>query len=411
MNYKELIKALRSGTVPRDGASEIFVGHDQQISELMHELRDVKDSNASSIRFIQGNYGSGKTMITSYLVEQALQMNYCVSHIVIDPTLQLGNFDQVYRSFCQNLRSPQSQNGSGLINILENWSLKQLRTYQKVEGIDASSVLNPEQERNYISFLEKELVAVRNIEPSLSRAIAHYAGGKIKKNSELSKYALDWIRANDNVPSKEYANQLQLKGKISRDDAYKFLIDLLLIIREAEYSGTLIIFDEVETIRNIPQKNIRIKAYTELRHIIDDISAGRFASTLLLVTATPELFNNRTGIKEYPALEDRIKQIFNNGNETSNKQPIIELQSIGFDDLKCLAEKIKVIHGESEEWNISNRVSDLDVEKITQNIATGTMGIQESDPREFIRKTVEIFDLLKKYPDRSIDDLIPDIGN
>lgn len=409
MNGKQLLKALRVGTVPQYGIEEILVGHENQIEELLQEIAEIKEKQSSAIRFIQGEYGSGKTMLTAYLMEKALNMNFCVSQVIIDPTVQLGNFAQVYNSFCQNLRSPQSMDGSGIVNVLEKWAFKQFCIYQNVEGMEETS-LNQEQINNFMTHLETEMVSVLNLEPSFARAVGSFAAGKVNKNSELSKYALDWIRGSDKIPSKEYSKQLGLKGKINGDDAYNFLKGVLMLTKEAGYAGTIVVLDEVETIRNIPNKSIRKKAYEIIRHILDDIGAGKFTCALFLITATPEFFTHRTGIKEYTALEERIRLIISEGGNRSNKQPILELLPLQKEHLFLLASKIRKIHGEAEGWDIMNRIPDPDLTSLAQYVSSGALGIQESEPRAFLKKLIECFDIVKEKPNKTTQDLIPKTG-
>ncbi|MES0490252.1 MAG: BREX system ATP-binding domain-containing protein [Leptospirales bacterium] len=410
MNGIELLKALRTGTVPKEGLSEIIVGHEAQISELMSELTKVKKDNISSVRFIQGDYGSGKTMLSTYLVEQALSMNFCISQIVIDPTVQLGNFTQVYSAFCRNFKTPNSRDGSGIINILEEWSLQQLRMHQSIEGLSDSATINLEQAKDFMSHIENELVSVRNMDPSLSRAMAAFAGGKVQKNSELSKYALDWIRASDKIPAKDFSKQLGLKGKIAGDNAYNFLKGILLLAKEAGYAGTLIVLDEVETVMRLQQPTQRLKAYEILRHILDDTAAGQFQNSLFLVTATPQFFSETKGIRQYPALIERIRKIKNLDSSGSKKQPILELSPLNESDLSLLATKIRVIHGVAEDWQIMNKISDEGLAALVSHLSTGAFGIKESGPRKFIRELVEAFDLLKEFPEKTIKELLPKIG-
>lgn len=56
---REIINALRNGTVPNEGLEYLATGIDTEIQELTNEL-DYISSGHSSIRFIHGEYGSGQ---------------------------------------------------------------------------------------------------------------------------------------------------------------------------------------------------------------------------------------------------------------------------------------------------------------------------------------------------------------
>lgn len=88
MKDRDLLKVLRRGTVPSHSISRILVGQARIIRALEDDLDDV-GRNICSVRFIQGEYGSGKTMLTSSFMEKALQSRYCISQVVITPNIQL----------------------------------------------------------------------------------------------------------------------------------------------------------------------------------------------------------------------------------------------------------------------------------------------------------------------------------
>jgi hypothetical protein len=403
MKDKELLKALRCGSVPQKGFDQLFVGNENQTKELMNELQQIQKGKGASVRFLSGPYGAGKTMVTSYLTEKALEMKWATAQVVINPSVRLGNFHEVYRCFCHNLRTQQSGGGSGIINVLDTWSSNQLKIFHKIEGI-TDNFLNPDEVRRYKTHIENELVSVRNFDPSFSRALSTYASGRVTKNFDLSKYALDWIRASDKIPSRDYSKELGLKGKIDKDDAEKFLKGILLLTLEAGFHGTLFVLDEVETIRTIPNKKERHNAYEILRKIIDDSASGQYRSTLFLITATPDFFQSRQGVKEYKALDERISAP--EKTECTNiKQPIIHLYPLEENDLSELAEKIRKIHGETEEWDISHKVPDSILPKLTRYIGRTFTDIK-SDPRKFIREIINVFDNLKANPELKIEEMI-----
>ena len=60
---REIINALRNGTVPNEGLEYLATGIVTEIQELTNEL-DYISSGHSSIRFIHGEYGSGKTFLS-----------------------------------------------------------------------------------------------------------------------------------------------------------------------------------------------------------------------------------------------------------------------------------------------------------------------------------------------------------
>jgi hypothetical protein len=405
-DIKDCLKALRIGTVPAKNLEQFFVGHHAQLKELIGELEEIQHSGGSFVRFISGDYGSGKTMLTSCLMEKAIEKKFAFSQVIIDPNIQLGNFQDVYRSFCHSLRTPQSGEGSGIVHILNDWAYQQLNKFQKIES-KVGVQLDPDQIKSFTEQIETELVSVYNLDLSFSRAIKAYVTGKMQKNHDLTTYALNWIRANEKVITKNYSKQLGLKGKIDKSDAYIFLKGLLFLIVSTGLSGTLFILDEVETIRRLPQKSIRLKAYYIIRKIIDDCGTGSFFNTLFIINGTREFFESKQGIKEYPALEGRISNP-TKVTGASIKQPIITLNRLSEKELSELTIKIRKIHGIAEEWNINKKVTDQIIPALTRYLGS-TFTEFESDPRDFIRELINIFDRLKENPTLKIHEIIPSL--
>ena len=55
-----IVQALRAGVVPKLGLRHIQVGRVREIEELVKDMDRISDGG-SAIRFIIGEYGSGKT--------------------------------------------------------------------------------------------------------------------------------------------------------------------------------------------------------------------------------------------------------------------------------------------------------------------------------------------------------------
>jgi hypothetical protein len=409
MDKQEILKALRLGAVPRDGFDQILVGVKRESNELLSELDGIAKTGSAGIRFLSGRFGSGKTLLTAHISQQALLKDFVVSQVVIDPGLSLANFEDVYRAICQNLCTASGSDSAGISELMERWSFQQLRSYQSIEGLDRNVPLSREHIKIFGDQVESELSNVRNLHPALARAVSIFAVSKLERNSDRAKFALDYIRASDKVSSRDFSKELGLKGKIDQKDAYDFLRGLLVLIRETGHPGVLIVLDEVETVQRLPNPASRKKAYETLRHILDDVASARFSGVLFLITGTPELFGRKPGIGEYKALEERISQPMQAGL-TSSRQPILELAPFGEEHLLELASKIRDLHGSAESWPISERCNADELAGLTRALAVSFGGAApESRPREFIRKLIMVFDLLKEYPGRAVNELVPEV--
>ena len=63
---KKLMKCLKTGVVPLQGIYAIQVGRHNEVKAIMQDLDDIKEGS-TSLRFIIGEYGSGKTFLLSLI--------------------------------------------------------------------------------------------------------------------------------------------------------------------------------------------------------------------------------------------------------------------------------------------------------------------------------------------------------
>lgn len=400
----EIINSLRNGTVPQNGLELLATGIDEEIDELSQGLSFAKN-NSSSCRFIQGAYGSGKTFLTGRLREIALQDNFAVTQVIINPTLNPGKFRELYCELTRNLRTLKSGKGSGFIEIFDTWCFNQFEHYLKVEGITDRSKVNSTLIQKFKESIIYALYNIQNLNSSFVTAVAAYAVTKLEKNSEKAKLVIDWLRGNDNIKSQVYSNELGLKGKFSDADAYTFLQGLLFLIKDNGFKGTLLIFDEAETIRLLPNKNVRLKSYEIIRGILDDVASGLLKNSMFIFTATPEFFEDRKGIREYAALEERIadpKEV----KGRNIRQPIIKLRSLDEDGVQLIGRKILELHGKSYEWNASERISDSQLNQITRYLSE-KFGEIKANPRELLKAIIKTLDLLQEDPGKELETILP----
>ncbi|MEO1513241.1 MAG: BREX system ATP-binding domain-containing protein, partial [Planctomycetota bacterium] len=67
-----ILQALRAGVVPRLGLQHIQVGRQREIGEMIRDVERIAEGG-SAIRFVIGEYGSGKTFFLNLVRLVALQ--------------------------------------------------------------------------------------------------------------------------------------------------------------------------------------------------------------------------------------------------------------------------------------------------------------------------------------------------
>jgi hypothetical protein len=82
---REIIDALRRGTVPQRGLDQFAVGLEQLASVLDDELSAVAAGGAV-FKAVRGEYGSGKTFLARWLAERAKAATFATSEVQISET-------------------------------------------------------------------------------------------------------------------------------------------------------------------------------------------------------------------------------------------------------------------------------------------------------------------------------------
>src|SRR3954447_18201313 len=79
---REIIDALRRGTVPQRGLDVFAVGLERFEPALDAELRAVAEGGAG-FKAVRGEYGSGKTFFARWLQERAKRLGFATSEVQV----------------------------------------------------------------------------------------------------------------------------------------------------------------------------------------------------------------------------------------------------------------------------------------------------------------------------------------
>ena len=103
-----IINALRRGTVPAGGLERIAVGIGVEEGVIASQLDYVADGGGD-LKFIRGDYGSGKTFLVARALEIAREKNFVTAHVVISPAAPLYKLKGIYQQVCATLRTREEE--------------------------------------------------------------------------------------------------------------------------------------------------------------------------------------------------------------------------------------------------------------------------------------------------------------
>ncbi len=404
----EILAALRLGSVPSVGVSEFAVGREAELDEL-EKLLAFAGQGKSAIKFISGDYGSGKSFLCALLKERAFGRDFACSTIVVSPDTPLGKLDVIAGKTFDGLRLPEKRSACGLSDLLEKWLLGLLKKVSALEGLSLTdNKAHARLNAMAMAKIHEELSAVRGLDASFSNAIKAFLEARLKRDNQLANDVLGWLKGNRNLPASR-KNQMGVKGDISSIAAINFIKGLLTILRSAGQAGLVWILDEVETIQRLPNSRLRENSFESLRVLIDQIAENALPGLLLVITGTPSLFEDpRYGIPSYEALKDRIDRISHPDGSSSFRQPILPLGGFDLNLLIKVAEKIRRIHGRAFGWNPEERLTDAHLGRLAEVAVDAFGGHIERTPRRFLREVVNLCDIMHDHPDLSADEWFRD---
>ncbi|MEV4372943.1 BREX system ATP-binding protein BrxD [Nonomuraea sp. NPDC049637] len=389
---REVISALRRGTVPSAGLDLFAVGLERFENALDEELSAVTTGGAV-FKAVRGEYGSGKTFFARWLAERAKRRGMAVSEIQISETeTPLHRLETVYRRLTERLTTASHQ-PSALRDVIDAWF------FTLEEDVLASGAGN--LEAGVAELMEQRLAAVARTTPAFAAALRGYRGARLAEDNATAEALLAWLGGQPNVTASA-RRAVGIRGNLDHFGALGFLQGLLTVLRDCGHPGLLVVLDEIETLQRV-RSDVREKALNALRQLIDEIDAGRFPGLYLLITGTPAFYDGRQGVQRLTPLAERLATNFTADSRFDSPRSV-QIRLAGFDlpkliQLGCAVRDLYAA-GSADPSRVMARVDDSYVETLASAV-TGNLGGQVGvAPRIFLRKLVDgVLDRVEEFDD------------
>jgi hypothetical protein len=261
---------------------------------------------------------------------------------------------------------------------------------------DAEALLKKTNE-----LLEQRLAAISKSAPMFAATLRAYREASAHGDSAPAEGLLAWISGQPNVAAgiKRTAN---VKGEIDHFGALSFLQGLLVVLRDAGFSGLVVVLDEVETLQRV-RGDVREKGLNALRQLIDEIDAGRFPGLYLMITGTPAFFDSPQGVQRLAPLAQRLHVDFATDAKFDNPRAVqIRLRSFSIQSLVEVGAKVRSIFSEgADSSDRLNRLADDDyILQLARAVAGKLGGKIGVAPRIFLKKLVgDVLDRIDQFPE------------
>jgi hypothetical protein len=395
---REVIDALRRGTVPHAGLDLFAVGLDRFEAALDDELNTVATRGAV-FKAVRGEYGSGKTFFARWLAERAKRAGLATSEIQISETeTPLHRLETVYRRLVERL-STDAHPPSALRDIIDGWFFT---LEEEVLAEPSHADDKPEQLAASVSALmEQRLAGVARTTPAFAAALRGYRNARIAGDVTTAEALLAWLGGQPNIAAAA-RRAAGVRGDLDHFAALGCLQGLLIILRDSGHSGLLVVLDEIETLQRV-RSDVREKGLNALRQLIDEVDSGRFPGLFLVITGTPAFFDGPQGVHRLPPLAQRLATDF--GTDPRFDSPrAVQLRLSGFDlpKLGALGRVIRDLYrdGSAVPDRIATKVDDAYLDQLARAI-TGQLGGKVGvAPRIYLRKLVaDVLDRVEEFDD------------
>jgi|SRR5579871_275416 len=395
---REIIDALRRGTVPQRGLDAFAVGMDR-FQEAIDQEFDAVRSGGGIFKAVRGEYGSGKTFFARWLQERAKRMNLATAEVQISETeTPLHRLETVYRRLMERLATADSETGA-FRSVIDGWFYTLEEDVLAGGSTDRNDTAKLLERTNEL--MEQRLAAISKTAPMFAVALRGYRRAVAQGQSAMAEGLLAWLMAQPNVAAstKRFAG---IKDDIDHFGALSFLQGLLVVLRDSGHAGMVIVLDEVETLQRV-RGDVRDKGLNALRQLIDEVYSGRFPGLYILVTGTPAFFDGPQGVRRLPPLAQRLETNFG-GDAKFDNQRAVQIRLLGF-QLESLVEvgrKIRDIYadGASSPTQIRALADDDYLRSLAQAVAGDLGGRVGIAPRLYLKKLVaDVLDRIDQHPD------------
>ena len=392
-----IIQSLYAGVVPKLGLRHIQVGRAREIEELVKDIDRIRDGGAA-IRFVIGEYGSGKTFFLNLIQLVALEKGMVVMSSDLAPGRRIhatgGQARSLYAELARNVSTRTKPNGGAMSSVVERF-ISQSEREAKTSGRETSEVI-----QDKLSHLEELTGGF-----SFAAVILRYLEGFNCGDDQLKASALRWLRAEYSTKT-EARMALGVRTIIDDLGVYDHLKIFAEFVRQAGYQGLLVSMDELVNIYKLISSRARNANYEQILRILNDVLQGTASHMGFIFGGTPEfLMDTRRGMYSYEALQSRLAEnTFAGGKFVDFAGPVIRLSNLSPEDVYVLLMNVRNV------MQFDNkRLPDEALEAFMQHCAERIGSAYFQTPRNSVKEFVHMLSILKQNPSAVWKDLIPQV--
>ncbi len=296
-----------SGQPPKLGASFLNVGTESLLKRLRSDyleqlLIPFEGSDGSgACKWIEADYGNGKTQFLRCSQEQAWDLNYVTAFVELSQDeCPLDRPDRVYGAVARSIQAKplaasDVDRGRGL-----DVTFQQLLD-RMFPGV-LSGVPSDDLKNQAVAWVEGTLANTPAESMAFTKAAAELLLGRLKGEEDKARVAAGYLRG-DALPSAELKT-IAVYEKLDKSSGFRLLRSMCQVLqRSGLAAGTVLLFDEARRSLSLMSSKAQKVACENLLTVINKCNSGDLPGTLFLYAVMPEFFTDFA--TTYPALQQR----------------------------------------------------------------------------------------------------------
>lgn len=395
-----IVQTLKGGLVPRRGLQYIQVGRAREIKAVAEDLDRIADGG-SAVRFIIGDYGSGKTFFLNLARTIAMEKRLVTAHADLTPERRLhstsGHARSLYTQLIHNLSTRATPDGGALRSIVQRF-VSTARSEAAQKEVATDQIIH-ERLRDI-----SELVGGY----AFAEVIGKYWEAHRDGDEILEDAAIRWLRGEYGAKT-EARKALDVRTIIDDSNVYETLKLMARFTRLAGYEGLLVNFDEMVNLYKIPHGVARRNNYEKLLAIVNDGLQGEAVGLGFLFAGTPDFLSDpRRGVYSYDALKSRLAEnTFATGDLVDVSGPVIRLSNLTQEDMYVLLQNLRYVWAGGDP--ASDLVPDEALKAFMEHCYERIGAAYFQTPRNTIKEFLGMLSVLEQNPGTSWQDLVGNI--
>ena len=371
---RAIIEALRKGIVPTEYVSFFTVGRQNWLKFVEEDLDYFIASGGGKVRFINGDYGDGKTHFMSVIQQLSLQKNFASSFVVLTRDIPIHKFEVVYQAIVSQLRG--TFEGIGIRASIKHW----INSYKTDENDLGALTTSLREVPGMGTDFANALIGLLHINSSSSSA-------ETQDDSEELLY--QWFEGKK-VAKKEL-KRFHVFELLNKTNSKQFLQSLIAFLKITHHKGLILFLDELETVL-AQGASVRNAAYENVRLLMDNTDHTEYL--LLFFSLIPDVLLSEKGFKSYDALWSRVRTIGDSA-DLNYRSTLMDLHKTPLkrQELVDLGVSLRKIHEMSYRWSAEQFVpDDFIVRMCEQQEEMGAL----SEVRLFIKQMIRCLDITEQ---------------